>query len=189
MKKSILNLSAVCFFAVILVSCAGLKTDISSPMRSSINNNKRIVVFPFEDPLYKGNRINNIGGPFATIFINKLQSAGISAELVQSNDFSSSNKIDLKKACNYAANNGYDMFITGTVTEWIDGATQWSGTVDVAALSVDVYNTLNCELSGSVSGKQNGQWFTFVNAPTTRFFEPLSEEIITTMLNQGVYRK
>ena len=80
------------------------------------------------------------------------------------------------------------MFITGTVTEWIDGATQWSGTVDVAALSVDVYNTPNCELSGSVSGKQNGQWFTFVNAPTTRFFEPLSEEIVTTLLDQGVHR-
>lgn len=187
MKKSILNFSAVCIFAVILVGCAGLKANINSPISLSISN-KRIVVFPFEDPSYKGYKINDIGGPLALIFVNKLQAAGISAELAKSNEFSSSNRIYLKKACNYTANNGYDMFITGTVTEWIDGATQWSGTVDVAALSVNLYNALDCELSGSVSGKQNGQWITFVNAPTTRFFEPLSEEIVTALINQGAYR-
>jgi hypothetical protein len=90
--------------------------------------------------------------------------------------------VDIEKACGYAVDNGYTIIITGVVTEWIDGATNWSGTVDVAALSVKIYSSKTCELSASASGRENGTWFTFVNAPTTRFFEPLSQSIINALL-------
>jgi hypothetical protein len=141
-------------------------------------------VFPFQDPYYKGRQIPGVGGPFATVFVGKLQTAGVLAESPRTPTFSSTTPIELDKACKYASENRYDAFVTGTVTEWIDGATQWSGTVDVAALTVTVYRAPACEPTGSASGHQNGQWFTFVDAPTTRFFAPLSEEVIASLLNK-----
>lgn len=169
--------------ALVLVSCAGLNANLDTPMESSLQG-KRVVVFPFHDPYYKGRQIQGVGGPFAAVFVNKLRAAGVSAELSRSEAFASTEAVGVEKACKYAVGNGYDMLITGTVTEWIDGATQWSGTVDVAALSVSVYSTAACKLSGSASGRQKGQWFTFVDAPTTRFFEPLSETIVEALLNK-----
>jgi len=170
---------SVCMLFV--VSCAGLDAKRDAPMKSSIQGN-RIVVFPFYDPYYKGRQIQGVGEPFASAFVNKLRAAGVSAELSKSGEFSSPNRVDIKKACSYAAGNGYNMLITGIVTEWIDGVTQWSGTVDVAALSVEVYRSDTCELSGSASGRQNGTWWTLSNAPTTRFYEPLSEKIVEVLL-------
>lgn len=167
----------------LIYGCAGLNTNLNNPMKSTLVG-KRVVVFPFQDPYYNGRQIQGVGLPFATVFVNKLQTAGVLSDITKSNDFLTTVSIDIKKACNYALNNGYSMLITGTVTEWIDGATQWSGTVDVAALSVNVYSSDICELFGSASGRQNGRWFTFVNAPTTRFFEPLSEAVITSLLKQ-----
>ncbi len=169
----------VCMLFV--VSCAGLDAKRDVPMKSSIQGN-RIVVFPFYDPYYKGRQIQGVGGPFASAFVNKLHAAGVSAELSKSGEFSSPNRVDIKKACSYAAVNRYNMLITGIVTEWIDGVTQWSGIVDVAALSVEVYRSDTCEMSGSASGRQNGTWWTLSNAPTTRFYESLSEKIVEVLL-------
>lgn len=163
--------------------CAALNTNLNNPMKSSLVG-KRVAVFPFQDPYYKGHQIHGIGLPFAAVFVNKLQTAGVLSDLAKSSDFLTTAPIDIQKSCNYAVNNGYDMLITGTITEWIDGATQWSGIVDVAALSVNVYSSNSCKLVGSVSGRQNGTWVTFVNASTARFFEPLSESIVATLLNQ-----
>jgi hypothetical protein len=52
----------------------------------------------------------------------------------------------------------------------------------VAALTVNVYRSETCALAGSASGRENGRWFTLINAPTTRFFEPLSDSIVATLL-------
>lgn len=182
MKKTLF--AGLLFITYLLVGCAALNTNLNNPMKSSLVG-KRVIVFPFQDPYYKGHQIQGIGLPFATVFVNKLQTAGVLSDLAKSNYFLTTIPIDIQKSCNYAANNGYDMLITGTVMEWIDGATQWSGTVDVAALSINVYSSNKCELIGSASGRQNGTWFTFVNAPTTRFFEPLSDTIVATLLGQS----
>jgi len=181
-KKSNMIFIGLLFFCMLfLVSCAGLDAKRDAPMKSSLQGN-RIVVFPFYDPFYKGRQIQGVGEPFASAFVNKLLAAGVSAELSKSREFSSLNMVDIEKACSYAAGNGYNMLIMGIVTEWIDGVTQWSGIVDVAALSVKVYRSNTCELSGSASGRQNGTWWTLVNEPTTRFYEPLSEKIVEVLL-------
>lgn len=180
MSKSLfIGFLLVCMLFV--VSCAGLDVKLDTPTKSSVQGN-RVVVFPFYDPFYQGRQIQGVGEPFATVFVNKLLVAGVSAELPKSRQFSSLNMIDIEKACRYAADNGHTMLITGVVTEWIDGATNWSGTVDVASLSIKVYTSKTCELSASASGRENGTWFTFVNAPTTRFFETLSESIVNALL-------
>jgi hypothetical protein len=180
MSKS-LFISFLLLYMLFVVSCAGLDVKLDTPKKSSVQGN-RVIVFPFYDPFYKGRQIQGVGEPFATVFTNKLLAAGVSAELPKSREFSSLNMVDIGKACRYSADNGYTMLITGVVTEWIDGATNWSGTVDVAALSVKVYNSKTCELSASASGRENGTWFTLVNAPTTRFYEPLSEKIVEVLL-------
>ncbi len=180
MEKSLFS-SFLLVSILFVVGCAGLDAKRDAPMKSSIQGN-RIVVFPFYDPFYKGRQIQGVGEPFASAFVNKLQAAGVSAELSKGGEFSSPNRIDIKKACSYATGNGYNMLITGIVTEWIDGVTQWSGIVDVAALSVEVYRSDTCELFGSASGRQNGTWWTLSNAPTTRFYEPLSEKIVEVLL-------
>ena len=184
MKSTYLYISASLVCVFLLASCAGLSTKLDAPMKTSIQG-KRVVVFPFQDPWYKELRIQGIGGPFASVFANKLRVTGVSAELPKSKDFSSLYTVEIEKACKYAAGEGYDMLIIGTVTEWIDGATNWSGKVDVAALSVSVYNSTTCELLGSASGREKGTWFTFVNAPTMRFFDSLSGKIVAVLLERG----
>jgi len=181
MRSMLLRIVALWGYVFFLSSCAGLDVKLDTPKKSSIKGN-RVIIFPFYDPFYKGRQIQGVGEPFATVFTNKLLSAGVSAELSKSRGFSSLNMVDIDKACRYAADNGYTMLITGVVTEWTDGATNWSGTVDVAALSVKAYSSKTCELSGSASGRENGTWFTFVNAPTTRFYETLSKSIVDALL-------
>ena len=174
------------FAAAILTlttSCAGLHATATAPIKALLVN-KKVAVFPFEDPYYKGRQLSGIGSPFASVFTNQLSIHGVSAAMVKNDEFDSRSKIDLGNACEYARQNNFDYFITGVVTEWIDGATQWSGTVDVAALSVEVYQSDSCDLVGSASGREKGRWFTFVNAPTTRFYQPLSEQIVAKLLNK-----
>jgi len=177
------RVSITVLYFILLAGCAGLHSNLDAPITSSVKE-KKVAVLPFQDPYYKGRQILGVGEPFATVFVNKLQSTGVSASLIKSTMFTSNEAIDSNKACKYADENGYNAIIIGKVTEWIDGATQWSGKVDVASLSVSVYFTPDCALSGSASGRQNGQWFTFVNAPTTRFFEPLSKKIVEELVNQ-----
>jgi putative restriction endonuclease len=169
--------------AILLTGCAALNANVNAPVQAPLEGT-RVVVFPFPDPYYKTRQIQGIGLPFTTVFVGKLQAAGVLAEIPKDATLPSASPIDLEKACKYATEHNYDAFMTGMITEWIDGATQWSGTVDVAALTVNVYRSTTCELSGSASGRQNGQWFTFVNAPTTRFFAPLSESIVAALLNK-----
>jgi hypothetical protein len=177
--------SASLVYVFLLTNCAGLSAKLDAPMKTSIQG-KRVVVFPFQDPWYKGLQIQGIGEPFASVFANKLRVAGVSAGLPKSKDFSSQYKIEIGKACKYAASEGYELLVIGTVTEWIDGATNWSGKVDVAALSVSIYSSTICELLGSASGMEKGTWFTFVNAPTMRFFDSLSGKIVAVLLEQGI---
>jgi hypothetical protein len=166
-----------------LAGCAAMSGTVNAPLKAPLEG-KRVVVMPFQDPFYKGRQISGVGGPFATVFVTKLQAAGVLAEGPRTNAFTSTTPVELDKACKYATENRYDAVVTGTVTEWIDGATQWSGTFDVAAVTVTVYGVPACEPTGSASGRQNGQWFTFVDAPTTRFFAPLSEEVVASLLNK-----
>ena len=172
-----------CIATILLTGCAAMNANLNAPVKAPLDG-KRVVVFPFQDPYYKGRQIQGVGGPFATVFVTKLQASGVLADFSNNTSFSPAAPIELEKACKYAKDNNYDAFVTGIVTEWIDGATQWSGTVDIAALSVHVYRSTTCELAGSASGRQNGQWFTFVDAPTTRFFGPLSEAIVASLLDR-----
>lgn len=188
MKWKFLKFSGVLFCVILVFACASLNVNLNSPLESSLHG-KRVLVIPFQEPYYKGKQLQGIGSPFAAIFVNKLLATGISSNLVKVNTFPSTAEIEIEKACKYATDNGYDMLITGIITEWVDGATQWSGTVDVAALSVNVYASEGCKLIGSASGKQTGTLFTFINAPATRFFEPLSETIIATLLGQTTLGK
>jgi len=185
-KEGIMKTKPLCtigslILMLLLAGCAGLDAKADVPLKSSVHG-KRVVVFPFQDPYCKGRQIQGIGEPFASVFVHKLLTSGVSAELSKNREFSSLTSIDIDKACKYAAGNGYDMLMVGVVTEWIDGATQWSGKVDVAALFVKVYNSKTCTLSGAASGRKSGRLITFVNAPTTRFFEPLSEKVIEALL-------
>lgn len=187
MRRTAWVVGLVSIAVVLLAGCAARTAHHEAPLKSSLDG-KRVVVFPFQDPYYKGQQLQGVGVPFSTVFITKLQAAGVVAEAHQDAAFSSQGTLDLGKACTYAADNRYDAFITGVVTEWIDGATQWSGTVDVAALSVTVHQSPTCQPIGSASGRENGQWFTFVNAPTTRFMAPLAESIVSALLNKAPSR-
>jgi hypothetical protein len=174
----------ICFILLFcfacLGGCAGIDAQSNLSMNTSIQGT-RVIVFPFAEPYYKGRQLQGIGEPFSAVFVTKLAGVRARAELSRSGMFSSRNALDINKACKYAAENGYALMITGSVTEWIDGATQWSGTVDVAALTVSLYNPKTCELYGTLSARENGTWFTFVNSPTTRFYDTLSEAIVAKL--------
>ena len=168
---------------VLLAGCAARNAHQEAPLKSALDG-KRVVVFPFQDPSYTGRQLEGVGGPFATVVIATLQAAGVAAEPQKGTGFSSPGSRDLGTAGTYAADHRYDTYSTGVVTEGIEGATQGSGTVDVAALSVTVYPSPACQPIGAASGRENGQWFTFVNAPTTRFIEPLSDAVVSALRNR-----
>jgi hypothetical protein len=176
----------VCVATILLGGCAGLSATVTEPVKAPLRG-ERVLVFPFPDPYYGARQIPGVGLPFTTVFIGKLQAAGVTAEAPKTQ--APTNPNDVVSACRYAREESYGTFLTGTITEWIDGATQWSGRVDVAALTVNVYRTDTCALAGSASGHQNGQWFTFINSPTTRFFEPLSDSIVATLLTGAAGRQ
>jgi hypothetical protein len=134
-----LRFTVIALIPLLFIGCANLTSNSTSRVDTPLEN-KRVAVFPFEDPFYMGKQLHGVGSPFADVFTNKLRSYGISAEFARSGKFSSTKRPDLKEACQYAYENGFEYLVLGTVTEWIDGATQWSGTVDVAALSVEIYS-------------------------------------------------
>jgi uncharacterized protein DUF4823 len=188
MHCRVLNHGGAYLVALLLVGCAALNANLSTPVKVPLEG-KRVVVFPFPDPFYRGRQIHGVGVPFSTVIVAKLQAAGVLAETSGNPLPPSGDSIDLTQACQYATEHDYDAFLTGVITEWIDGAARWSGTVDVAALSVTVYRSTTCESVGSASGRQKGQWFTLDDAPTTRFFESLSEAIVDALLNKGTLRQ
>ncbi len=180
MKRQITYIIVILFIAVLMHSCAGLQSSKHGAEKIETSGG-RIMVFPFQNPYYKGTELVGIGSPFTSVFISELRLTGRFAQIANSNTFNSRNPIDITEACGFAHKKGYKIIITGIVTEWIDGATQWSGKVDVASLNVSAYNSENCKLITSASGKQNGKWLTFINAPATRFYQPLSKKIIDSL--------
>ena len=102
---------------------------------------------------------------------------------MDSEDFRETKEVDVNKACKYAKQQGADVAIIGTVNEWIDGATQWSGTVDVVSVSVFAYDPKTCALITSASGREQGQRLTLVNAPVTRFYKTLSKDLVAAMFD------
>ena len=181
MRSSTSLIIALLICVLCMAGCSVADIRVDSQKKASLDGN-RIVVLPFYDPCYKGQQLIGIGRPFAAVFTNKLRAAGMQASVSTDNEFSSVSIPAIQEACRYAAVNGYTMFITGAVTEWIDGATSWSGKVDVAAISVKVYNTKTCEMARSASGREQGTWFTLLDQPTTRFYEPLSEAMVDGLM-------
>lgn len=180
MKKKTAVVIFIAVISLLLQGCASLYYDLDKGSKIS-KSEKKIMVFPFRNPYYKGRQIEGIGQSFAAIFVSEIQSTGRTCEMAMSGDFTESASIDVIDACNYARQHGSDIAIIGIVTEWLDGATQWSGKVDVAAVIVHAYDSQNHKLISSASGRQSGQWFTFVNAPTTRFMRPLSQMVAKSL--------
>lgn len=175
-------LSFVLLVGLLFQGCASLKANRDMGIKIS-KSEKRIIVFPFRNPYYKGMEIKGVGDNFAIALVSEIQSIGKTCELAEDDDFKANKSIKVDNACTYARQNGADIAIIGIVTEWLDGATQWSGTVDVAAINVNAYDTENCKLLSTATGRQSGQWFTFVNAPVTRFMRPLSREIVNSLFD------
>ncbi len=186
MESGRVRAGLVCLTMLLAAGCAHLSTMATGPTQMPLDG-KRVAVFPFPDPYYYTRQISGIGAEFTRVFMTKLQAAGVIAESAAPAQPLSSN--DVVAACRYARDGGYDAFLTGTITEWIDGATQWSGKVDVASLTVNLYRSDTCAFAGSASGRQNGQWFTFVNAPTTRFIVPLSEAVVGTIVKGTIVQQ
>ena len=173
-------LTFVFLVGLLFQGCASLKANRDMGVKISKSENK-IMVFPFRNPYYKGVELEGVGDTFAISLVSEIQSTGRASALAENDDFKANKSVKVDDACAYARQRGADIAVIGVVTEWLDRATQWSGTVDVAAITVNAYDTENCKLISSASGRQNGQWFTFVNAPATRFMRPLSQEVVKAL--------
>jgi len=180
MKKYIWGALFVLFFGLMTIGCAGLQANIDTGSKIA-KSDKPILIFPFRNPYYKGQELRGVGESVASAIVSEVQAIGRNCDLVRNDEFKATDLINIDKACEYARQNNADIAIIGIVTEWIDGATNWSGKVDVAAVTVSAYDTESHKLMSSASGRQNGQWFTFVNAPVTRFLRPLSKEVVLNL--------
>lgn len=182
MRRRVLVVSFLWIVGFLLHGCAGLQTNLDGGKKIS-SSEVRVMVFPLRNPYYKGRQIVGIGDAFATALVSAIQSTGRTCKLADDGGFTANEAIDVNEACLYAHNNGWDIAITGIVAEWLDGATQWSGKVDVAAVTLYAYDSESHKMISSASGRQNGQWFTFVNAPTTRFLQPLSQTVVKSLFD------
>ena len=164
----------------IFAGCAGREVDVARTDKIT-KDQKIIFVFPLRNASYKGRELIGVGKDFSSVFVGEIVAIGKEGKLIETEDFKDTITVDVNKACSYAKEHGADVAITGNVNEWLDGATQWSGKVDVVSVTVYAYDTNTCSLITSANGREQGQWFTFVNAPATRFYRPLSEELIKSI--------
>jgi hypothetical protein len=152
---------------------------------SVVGSGQQVMVFPFRNPNYAGQELFGVGEAFSNAIWGELQQQGISAVVAPTDSFPATKIVDHKEACRYGKAHGADIVLIGIVTEWIDGATNWSGKRDVAAAMVTAYSTTDGKFVAAASGRQNGTWFTLVNAPTTRFLPTLSKEIVRALLGRS----
>lgn len=108
-------------------------------------------------------------------------SSGSSPRLVENEDFRETKAADVNQACEYAKQQGSDVAIIGIVNEWIDGTTNWSGKVEVVSVSVFAYDPESRSIITPANGREQVQWFTFVNSPATRFYQSLSKDLVAAM--------
>ena len=163
-------------------SCAARHADLNRNVKISKTQNN-IIVFPFRNAYYRGRELVGVGTALSSTFVNEVISTGRECRLFESDEFRETKAVDIHQACEYAKQQSADVAIIGTINEYIDGATQWSGKVDVVSVSVNAYDPETCTLITSANGREQGQWFTFVNSPATRFYETLSKDLVTAMFD------
>ena len=179
MKKSIRILLVVILLSIFL-GCAARHANLDRNEKI-YKAQKNIIVFPFRNAYYKGRELVGVGTALSSTFVNEIIATGRECRLVETEEFKETKAVDINQACKYTKQQGADVAIIGIVTEWIDGATQWSGKVDVVGVSISAYDPETCSLITSATGREQGQWFTFVNAPATRFYKTLSQDLIAAM--------
>ena len=179
MKRITLLILSVILLPTVL-SCAARQATLDRNERIS-KAQRNILVFPFRNAYYKSRELKGVGTGFTTRFVNEIIATGRDCRLVESEEFIETKTVDTFQACKYAKEQGADVAITGIITEWIDGATQWSGKVDVVSASVFAYDPETCSIITSASGREQGTWFTCVNAPATRFYPTLSKDLVSVM--------
>jgi len=180
--KNIAKILLVIMLLSIFLSCAARHASLDRNEKISKTQNY-IIVFPFRNAYYKSRELVGVGTALSSTFVNEVISTGRECRLFESEEFSEKKAVDINQACEYAKQQGADVAIIGTVNEWIDGATQWSGKVDVVSVSVSAYDPETCSLITSANAREQGQLFTFVNSPATRFYKTLTKDLIATMFD------
>jgi len=180
--KKITNILLIIMLLSIFVNCAARHADLNRNVKISKTQNN-IIVFPFRNAYYKGRELVGVGTALSSTFVNEVISTGRECRLFESEEFKETKAVDINQACEYTRQQSADVAIIGTINEYIDGATQWSGKIDVVSVSVFAYDPETCSLITSANGREQGQWFTFVNAPATRFYKTLTTDLITTMFD------
>jgi len=178
-EKSIRILLFIILLSIFL-GCAARYANLDRNEKISKAQNN-IIVFPFRNAYYKGRELVGVGTALSLTFVNEVIGTGRECRLVETEEVRETRAVDINQACKYTKQQGVDVAIIGIVNEWIDGATQWSGKVDVVSVSISAYNSETCSLITSATGREQGQWFTFVNAPATRFYKTLSQDLIAAM--------
>lgn len=163
-----------------VIGCAGREVEVARTDKIT-KDQKMIFVFPLRNASYKGRELMRVGRDFSSVFVSEIVATGRECRLIETEDFKDTITVDVNQACSYAKEHGADVAITGSVDEWLDGATQWSGRVDVVSVTIYAYDSNTCSLITSANGREDGNFLTFVNAPATRFYRPLSEELISNI--------
>lgn len=143
----------------ILIGCAGVQT-IHQYSNVPLDKTKRYVIFPFKDPSYGSRVFPGVGSRFTSKFSASCADYGLNVLPVFNERFQSKNDINILDALAFANKIGADFIITGQVTKWIDGATDWSGKRDFAAFSIYVRKatTGNIIFSSEIQEYSNVFW-------------------------------
>ncbi len=178
--KTLFKILLATTLVTMLFGCAARYANLTRNERIS-RSQKNVIVFPFRNAYYKGRELVGVGTGFSSTFVSEVTATDRNCRLVENNEFNERTTADVLKACEHARQQGADVVIIGTVNEWLDGATHWSGKVDVVSVTVFAYQPATCQLITSANGRESGRWFTFVNAPATRFYKTLSQDLVATM--------
>ena len=167
MKKNTIILLVVILLSIFL-GCAARHANLDRNEKI-YKAQKNIIVFPFRNAYYKGRELVGVGTALSSTFVNEVIATGRECRLVETEEFKETKVVDINQACKYTKQQAADVAIIGI------------GKVDVVGVSISAYDPETCSLITSATGREQGQWFTFVNAPATRFYKTLSQDLVAAM--------
>jgi len=85
---------------------------------------------------------------------------------------------DLEAGLDEAGRLGYDYVVRGSIVQWEDNATQWSGNPDAASLSVALYDVSRRELIATSTHAVAGTYGDYKARSTDRFIPELADHCL-----------
>jgi Domain of unknown function (DUF4823) len=128
----------------------------------------KVLIIPFADAIDKGGKtIGGSGGAVTGAMRDNLLAHGASPATADSKTLADG-LIEAQKL-------GYNYVLKGSLINWEDNATEWSGRPDTAGITIEVYDTNFRELLGSATENVRASMVSYTAGSPDRFAPALAD--------------